>query len=453
MDPGGPGGISFPVPERDPHHGVPSRVKISTSLKVATAVSILSLPLGAQEPPPEGPPTPSEVPEIAFLEDAPPPPGMARVELERSRRCVAGMARLDDLNTRLTPLREREARLEALFQAVALEDSVRVTPFHDNPLEAEVRRWFEADDALAREYLASEDDAVQARRREAREGIFQRLRESYDEVVQGAEEVVGPSEELGGIIRECEGAVLVRPAVLEACGSSETPLCRAARSEEGSPSTLLFVNDPLDLWDVEQIRPWSDATPLRVSPDGGLSGARTSTLTRRGNYTVMVTVGPMIQNRSAIGEGEAREFDENLERLGIDFQHPAFVMAPALSFDVDVVEPIGGETHYILHFADLEGDDRGIIWAVPVSQGGPVGAFFTLDEPTLVRLAQGYELALTAVRIPDDEEDGAAEPIYSLEVTAVGQSRAVTELLQYMAGGGLSSDLASFFPVEDPDGF
>jgi hypothetical protein len=428
-------------------------VKISTSLRVATAVSLLSLPLGAQEPPPGERPTPSEMPEVAYLEEAPPPPGLARVELDRSRRCVAGMARLDDLNTRLMPLRQREARLEALFQAVALEDSIRVTPFDDSAIEVAVRRWFEADEALAREYLDSEDAAIQERRREAREAIFQRLRETHAEVVQEAEAAIGPSEDLGWIIRQCEGAVLVRPAVLEACGTSESPLCQAARAEESSTPGLLFVNDALDLWDVEQIRPWSEATPLRATPDGALSGARTSALSRRGNFTVVVTLRPMIQHRSAIGEDEAREFDENLERLGIDFQHPAFVMAPALSFEVDVLEPIGGETHYLLHFTDLEGGGGGVIWAVPVSEGGPVGAFFTLEEPTLVRLAQGYELALTAVRIPDDEEDRAPEPIYSLEVTAVGQSRAVTELLQYMAGGELSADLASFFPLEDPDGF
>jgi hypothetical protein len=456
MDPGASAGISFPVPERYPDHGVPSRVKISTAFKIATTVCVFSLPLTAQEPPPGEQPVPAEVPEMAFVEDTPPPPGLAQVELARSRRCVAGMARLDALNTRMTPLREREARLEALFQAVSLEDADRVAPFGESPLEVAVREWFEADGALAREYLASEDEAVQERRREAREAVIERLREAHEEVIREAEreaeEAMGGSDELGSIIRECEGAVLVRSAVLDACGTSESPICQAARAEEGTTSTVLFVNDPLDLWDMEQIRPWTEATALQATPDGGLTGARTSTLARRGNYSVLVTVRPMMQSRSSISEDEAREFDENLERLGIGFHHPAFVMAPALSFEVDVLEPLGGETHYILHFADLSGEGGGIIWAVPVSEGGPVGAFFTLEESTLVRLAQGHELVLTAARIPDEDEGGVADPIYSLEITAVGQSRAVAGLLEYMAAGGLSADLASFFPVEGTDG-
>jgi hypothetical protein len=68
----------------------------------------------------------------------------------------------------------------------------------------------------------------------------------------------------------------------------------------------------------------------------------------------------------------------------------------------------------------------------------------------LVRLAQGEQVSVTAVRVPDSE-DQDSEPIFTLGVTPVGQAGTVTALLSYMAGGELAADLAALVPPGDPD--
>jgi len=416
------------------------------------APALLGSPVAgaAQEvPPPPEAPTPEQVEGAEVLEDAPPPPGMAELEEARSRMCVAGMARLQEVGAELDPVQQRAFRLEMLFQAVALEDSVRVSPLGDDPLEAAVREWFVADEALAMEHLESEDDEVGARRREARDAVLERIRIAHSEATAEAQEIVGSAEGLDVVIRDCDGAILVRGAVLEACGDAGGPLCESARAEEPI-GPFRFVDDPATLWDIEQLRFWSEPSALRPTPDGGLAGARTATMVRRGNVSGAIGVEAMIQSRSAMTPEQAEEFDTNLEVLGFDFDHPAFVMAPAMAFDVDAPGPLGGETHYILHFGDLSDPESDVIWAVPTGTGGPVGSVFPLEEVVLVRLAQGHEVTLTAVRIPEGEGE-PTEAVFSLGFTSIGQEETVTALLQYMAGGQLAEDLASFLTPDEPE--
>src|SRR5690606_16096158 len=115
--------------------------------------------------------------------DVPPPAGLAAAETARSRRCVPVLNRLDSLDVELEPLARRAERIRQLDRAVLLEDTTRAAPWTaGDTLEAEVRAWFEADQALGREYAESGDSAIDARRGEARDRIRQRLMEALAEV-------------------------------------------------------------------------------------------------------------------------------------------------------------------------------------------------------------------------------------------------------------------------------
>jgi hypothetical protein len=110
-----------------------------------------------------------------------------------------------------------------------------------------------------------------------------------------------------------------------------------------------------------------------------------------------------------------------------------------------VVEPLDEETHYFLHFGDLSDPENDVIWAFLADTGGPMGAAFALEEQPILRLAQGEPLSFTAIRLPE-EGRGEGEALWSLSVSNLGQSQWVLALLQYMADGRLSQDLASLVP-------
>ena len=100
------------------------------------------------------------------VEDVP-PEGLAAAEIARSRRCVPVLGRLEVLNADLDPLARRTARLGALYSAVALEDTTRVTPFDpEDALEQTVLQWYLDDLELARQYLANPDESIQDQRTE-----------------------------------------------------------------------------------------------------------------------------------------------------------------------------------------------------------------------------------------------------------------------------------------------
>lgn len=380
-----------------------------------------------------------------------PPPNFAAAELARSRECVPVLSRLDAMATELQPRQERARRIEALHRAVTVEDSARVSPLaEDDPLERAVAEWFRADLELARRYLETEDESIREERSARRAEILERLEQAYQEVSREAEEIVGSNEDLQGTVQGCQGRVFVRSAVEEACASQpgESPLCQAAATEEQA-SNLRFVDSPEDLWNMERLRPWTEPAPIRPTPAGGLGGGRTASLARRGNSTVVIGVEPLIRPRANLTEEEAALYEANLDSLGYGFDHPGFVMAPALTFEIDMPARLGGETHYLLHFGGLDNPEGDVFRTVAVPDQWPIVGAFSPREETLVRLARGDPVSLTAVRMSEDGSQG--EAVFSIGLTPVLQSQRVTAVLQYMFGGQLESDLLAIFPPESMD--
>lgn len=406
-------------------------------MKTYTFVAVLALSpavLTAQEEPPAptGPTVPSE---------------LARVETARSRACVGALADVAALDRELAPLMDRARRLQALDEAVRLEDSTAVAPFDPaDSLETAVRRWFEEDGELGRRWAASQDTAIATERDRAREAIRTRLQEAMRDVqARGRERV----EQAGGVeeaAAPCEGAILVRPVVLEVCDTVSSPVCEAA-ADTAQPG-LRFVGAPEDLWDVEEFRPWTDPSSLQLLPQGVLGGARTAVRARRGNVVVMAAVSPMIQARSELAPEAVAEFEANLDSMDFTFDHPRFVMAPAVELQLNAFEPLGGETHYMLHFGDLSDPANQVIWTQPA--GEPVQTVFPAAPGTLALLERGEALSLTAVAV-DETDEGTAEgeAIFSIPLPSVNQQRAVGALLAYMAGGQLGQDLARIAPPGD----
>jgi hypothetical protein len=117
-------------------------------------------------------------------------------------------------------------------------------------------------------------------------------------------------------------------------------------------------------------------------------------------------------------------------------------MAPALALHLDFTEPLGGETHYLLHFGDMADPAADLIGSAPVPAGEPLQTYFVTSVSILTRLASGEQVSFTAVRLPEGGE-GEADAVYSLPLTPVGQARSVTALLGYMADGQLGRDLTA----------
>jgi hypothetical protein len=243
-------------------------------------------------------------------------------------------------------------------------------------------------------------------------------------------------------VAPCQGAILVRSAVLEACGATSSSVCAAAASTEPS-QTFRFVESAEDLWGIQEFRPWTDPEPIGLAADGTLMGARTAARARLGNVILVVGIAPMIRERSQISEEDAAEFDANLDSLGIAFDHPRFVMAPAMEVQANLPAPLEGETHYILHLGDLS--EPQVLWTVPAGTGGVVQAAMPAPGPVLGALQAGQPLSLTAVQMAA-EGSTEAEAVFSLQLTPVNQGRAVNALLGYIVGGQLSRDLRVLVP-------
>lgn len=380
------------------------------------------------------------------------PPGLADVELARSRACVPALARLAELDRELQPLLGRAARLQALDRAVVLEDSTDVAPFDaSDPLEAAVRDWFVRDGELGRQWAESRDTAVARQRDGARTAIRQRLAGALEELEARGQGRLSDAGDLQAAVTPCEGAILVRSAVMEVCDTVESPVCAAAA--DTATATLRFVAAPEDLWDVEEFRPWTDPTSLRVLPQGSLGGARTVTRARRGNLMVVLAVAPMLRDREVLTAEQAAEFDANLDSLGFTFEHPELVFAPAIELQLNAAEPLGGETHYMLHFADLSDPPNQVIWSAPVGPGGPVQAVFPATPSALARLERGQALSFTAVALQEGEGEAVqGDAVYSIPLPTVNQDRAVGALLAYMAGGQLSRDMTRLVPPDTASG-
>lgn len=377
------------------------------------------------------------------------PAGLAEAEEARSRSCVSVFATLEELEEALQPVYGRGQRINALGQAMRLEDSTEVAPFDlDDPLETTVQAWFESDAALGRAYAESGDSAVLAQRREEREALMEELRDSIRTLNARGQEMVAEAGDVQGATAMCQGKILVRPAVLEVCDTTASPVCEPARAETAD-GAFRFVDQASDLWDVEQLNPWSEPAPLARGPEGSLIGGRTAGSVRRGNVRLVVGVGHIVRPREQLSPEQAAEFDANLDSLGFTFDHPDLVMAPALDVLLDVPGPLAGETHYLLHFGDLSDPATQVVWTVAAGGLGPIQASMPAAPGALARLQAGEGLSLTAVRVAPGEtpeETAEAEALYSLPLTPVSQAPAVAGLLSYMAGGGFAQDLARLVP-------
>lgn len=373
-----------------------------------------------------------------------PPPALAQVENARSRACVGALDRLGDLNVRMEPLARRAARLRALADAIALEDSTQAGPFDtSDPTEAAVQAWFDEDMAMGQRMAETGDTTITGARAEAKAAIRQRLQDDMDSLRTKADAESAGADEIQAAALPCQGAVLVRPAVLEACraSSSDAQVCAAA-ADTTQRAPFRFVNAPEDLWNIEELRPWTDPGPLQVSRDGTLVGARTAARSRLGNVVIAVALAPIIQERGQVDSTRAAEFDANLDSLGFTFDVPRFIMSPALEIQANLPAPIGGETHYLLHFGDPSAPQ--IVWSMPADSGGVVQAVVPLTGDVLGKLKAGQPLSLTAVRMSGQPTEGGppqAEFVYTVGLMQVGEARAASALVDYMAGGALAEDL------------
>lgn len=390
------------------------------------------------------------VPGMAVGQEAP-PPGLVQAEVERSRACVPGHALLAAVQDDLDPLARRSERLRGLLQAISFEDVSRAEPFDEGDrVEVAVREWFEVDARLAARYAEEQDESVLESRRQARAAIQRTLGEALAATAQDAQDLITSTEGVEEAVYRCDGRILVRPAVLEACQGVSSPVCEAARSEE-PVGAFRFVDDAALLWDIERIRPWAAPERLQPTPEGAIGGARTEVSAQRGNLSLTLALETMLRPRSEISAEEAAEYDALLDRLDYAFGHPDFAMSPVMSFELELPAPLAGENGYILHFGEEPGAADDIVHTISARQEGAVSSVFVVTPTILERLQTGQQLWLTAVGITDpDAGDVQAEGLWGLELNAVRQSESVAELISYWAGGGLSDDLLALIPPREP---
>jgi hypothetical protein len=353
------------------------------------------------------------------------------------------------LDATLDPYVRRLDRLNALGMAVSLENATEGAPFdRADSLEDAVARWFSADSALAVRYMEDPQDALREERSQARTAMLDRVRTTMQEVSKEAQEKAEAGADIEAAARPCLGAVLVRSVVLEACGDAETLVCNAARSNEPQ-GQIRFVDEPGDIWDVEEYGPWSQPGPIRLTEDGELLGARTSARVRRGNVALQLSVAPLILLREELEEEQVADYLANLDSLGFTFDHPLLVMAPAIEIQANLPPPLGGETHYVLHFGDLSGDD--VLWSAEAGTGGMIQALLPASATDLARLREAEQVSLSALRIPE-EEGGEADLVFTMALLQINQDANVGNLLAYLSGGGLNNDLKAIIPPQAGEG-
>jgi hypothetical protein len=357
---------------------------------------------------------------------------------------VAPLADLQELDASVEPFALRVDRLNDLGRAVTLEKRQDVEPFDESdPIEASVVRWFAADSVLAARFLAESDSTILTERSAARTQILESLRQSIQEVQGQAQATINAGADIQAAAEPCVGAILIRSTVLETCSGVSSPVCDAAASEERQ-GPFIFVEAPADLWGVEEFGPWEQPAPIQPGPSGGLVGARTSARARIGNVTVTFTLRPLLRGRTDLSPEEYEQYRSNLDSLGFTFDHPSFAMAPGIDIQGALPPPIGEETHYLLHFGDLSGDD--IIWSMEAGTGGPIRAVFPARGSDLTRLRAGEVVSLTAIRAPD-EEGGEADAVFTLSLLQIGQALNVGLLMDYLMDGTFDRDLKALFPV------
>ncbi len=371
-----------------------------------------------------------------------PPPDMPRIELERSRTCVATLAEVEVLDVRLDPLAARSRRLMSIAQAIALEDR-SVTGLLDpsNPVESDVRAWFATDSLLAVRYLENQNPALQEQRAAGRESIKAQVSEALEAVGRRADSVMAESGDLVQRAGPCDGAVFVRPAVLEACAGVTSELCTAAAQPPDPAGPYRFVDEPADVWELRELRPWTDPSPLAVGPSG-LDGGRTIGYARVGNVVVTAAFTALLKDRAQATPAELTTFEQNNQALAITFDHPDIAFTPALALRAALPQPLGGEDRYLVHFGDP--DDPDVVWSAAAGSGAPLEASLPISPVHALKLRDGEPLTLTAARGDDS--------VYSITLTEANQVTAVSTLLGYMATQ-LGVDLRRIAPPNgDPTG-
>ena len=366
-------------------------------------------------------------PVIGVAQDAP-PAGIAEIELERSRLCVPVLTQLDELNLQLQPLGIRTERLRQIAAAIAIEDrtvmdSLNVT----DPTEAAVRDWFLSDGRLAQSFLDTNEQTIQQQRAVDRELIKGTIQATLEGIQSEAQGIIEDAGDFGPEANSCEGAVLIRSAVIEACGSEQNLICDAAKPAN-SDGAYRFVDSPEDLWDVQEFRPWTSPGPLQLAPDGQLDGASTVAFARQGNVAFSVAFRPDIRPRTDMAPENIQTFQTLLDSIGFEFNHPELIYAPALTIRATLPEPLAGEDRYAIHFGAIEAGD--IIWEGASGTGAPIEISILLTPIHIVKLTQGESLELTAIRSLDDSSD---EALFGLALTPVNQVAATQALLAYMA--------------------
>jgi len=381
-------------------------------------------------------------PVIGVAQDAP-PAGIAELELERSRLCVPVLAQLDALNLRLQPLGIRTERLVQIAAAIAIEDRTVMDSLNVNdPTEAAVRNWFLSDGRLTQSFLDTNQQTIQQQRVIGRELIKGRVQATLEGIQSEAQEIIEETGDFGAGASSCEGAILIRSAVIEACGSEQNLICDSAKSAN-SDGAYRFVDSPEDLWDVQEFRPWTSPGPLQLGPDGQLDGASTVAFARQGNVAFSVAFRPLIRPRADMTPEDIQNFQTLLDSIGFEFDHPELIYAPALAIRATLPEPLAGEDRYAIHFGAIETGD--VIWGGASATGDPIEISILLTPTHIVKLTQGESLELTAIRNLDD---GNAEALFGLALTPVNQVSATQALLAYMATQ-MSQDINLLIPPRD----
>jgi len=366
------------------------------------------------------------------------PDGLAQLEIERSRSCVDILSRLDALDQELGPLAERAQRLMAVGQAIVLEDE-RVLQQLDtaDPVEARVGAWFARDQELAQRYVATLADELNTRRSAAKDSIKASVTEAITAIQSEANGKVEASGNVPAQAGPCDGAIFVRSAVQEACATASGPICDEASLPPSEVKRFRFVDAPEAVWDVTELRPWTNPTPLGVTPDGQLDGARTIGYARTGNVVVSVSFSPLIRDKAEMTPEEAQTYQANNEALGVVFDHPDVTFTTALGLRATLPKPLADESKYVLHFGTpVEAD---VLWTGLPGSGAALQGTVLLSAAHVQRLQQGDPLTFTALR---ENEAADNEVVFSIELNNVNQGRATQALLGYMTGQ-LGTDLTT----------
>lgn len=368
----------------------------------------------------------------AQLDEA--PPGLARLELERSRNCVATLAEITTMNAALEPILVRGQRLRALSDAIALEDRSVAEPFDEaRPADVRVREWFRSDAALAQRYVANRDSNVLAERTAGRETIKAFIAQTITTAQNEANAILETNQDLIARAGPCDGAVFVRSAVLEACQAGGGTICEQAALPAGEARDFRFVDTPESVWDLRELRPWTSPAPIRAGASGQLDGGRTIGYARVGNSVVSVAFTPLLRNKADLTPEQLARFQAVNDSLGLRFEHPVLAFTPAFGLRVALPQPLAEETRYVVHFDDPMAPD--VVWAGAAGLGRPIEATQPLRTQHVGRFQAGHTLSLTAMAGPDGNV-----PAYTITLSNVNQAQAARVLLNYMTSQ-LGTDL------------